>query len=126
MTLSSLVAALALLVQLFALPYHDVLSAPADIATVAADLKATFGEAAAVCVQTDGKGGPAAPARDCDDHCPLCRFASEAAALAPAALVALPTPSGAAWVTLDPAPDADAAPASPTFETRARAPPRAV
>jgi hypothetical protein len=90
------VAALALLFQLVAIPYHQARSSPiapqpaSDIASVAADLHATFGDAAALCVQSDGKGAPDAPAGDCDDHCPLCQFAAQAAALVAPDLPVLP------------------------------------
>ncbi len=127
--LASIVGALALLFQLVAVPYHQALSAPAgaDVASVAAELKATFGEAATLCVQSDGKGAPAAPAGDCDDHCPLCQFGAQAATLiAPGGGPALPERLDAACRTLGAAPEAGAVPVVPAARTRARAPPFAV
>jgi hypothetical protein len=132
--LTTVVAALALLFQLVAVPYHQARSAPLapsalalpDVAAIAADLKATFGDAAALCVQTDDKGGPLAPAGDCDDHCPLCQFAAQAAALAAPDLPALPERIDAACRTLGAAPETGAVPACRTSQNRARGPPFAV
>jgi hypothetical protein len=130
--LVAIVAALALLFQLAVIPYHQALSAPvaasvpSDVASIASDLKATFGDAAALCVQSDDKGAPAAPAGDCDDHCPLCHFSAQAAALVGPDLPALPERLDAACLTLGAAPEAGAVPACPTRQNRARAPPFAV
>jgi hypothetical protein len=129
--LVTVVAALALLFQLVAVPHHQALSVPiapsaaADVAAVAAELKATFGDAAALCVQFDGKGSPDAPAGDCDDHCPLCRFAAQAAVLLAPDLPVLPRRFDLAG-TLGAAPEAGAVPAVPFRHHRARAPPFAV
>lgn len=128
--IASLVA-LVLLVQLFALPYHRALSAPAagsavDVVSVAATLKATFGEAAALCVESDDKGGPAAPGGDCDDHCPLCRFAAEAGAFVAPDAPPLPVRFDHAHAVIDAQPDASAPPTRPAEQSRARAPPLAV
>jgi hypothetical protein len=130
--LAAIVAALALLFQLAVIPYHQALSAPiagppaVDIASVAAGLHATFGDAAALCVQTDGKGAPLAPAGDCDDHCPLCQFSAQAAALVAPDLPHLPARLDAARRTIGAAPEAGAVPVFPTSRNRARAPPFAV
>ncbi len=127
--LTAVVAALALVFQLVALPYHQALSAPlptaeaSDVASISAELKAVFGDAAALCVQTDDKGGPAAPAGDCDDHCPLCQFAAEAAALIAPDTSFLPERLDAACRTLGAAPKLGALPARPNPLNRARAPP---
>ncbi len=92
--LTSVAVALSLLVQLILIPYHHALSAPgpvsSDPARIETQLKAIFGDAAALCVQVDDKGVPTAPAGHCDDDCPLCRFAAEAAALVTPDLPALP------------------------------------
>lgn len=126
------VALLALLFQLIAIPYHQARSAPiapqpaTDVASVAAALKATFGDAASLCVQSDGKGGPGAPAGDCDDHCPLCQFAAQAAALLPPALPVLPARFDLAVRSLGAAPEAGAVPRVPIRHNRARGPPFAV
>lgn len=129
--LTAVVATLALIVQLVALPYHQALSAPiaapaaADVSAVAANLRATFGDAAALCVQTGDQGAPAAPAGDCDDHCPLCQLASHPALVAPNA-PALPDRLDAASLTLGAAPETGALPFRPASRNRARAPPFAV
>jgi len=129
--LAAVVAALALVVQLVALPYHQALTAPvaapvaSDLASAAAELKATFGEAAALCVQSDEKGKPTAPG-DCDDHCPLCQFRAQAAALVAPDLPALPARVAGARRTLGPLPEASAPPSRPAFRIRARAPPLAI
>jgi hypothetical protein len=131
---TALIAALALLVQLVAIPYHQALSAPlppsastpSDLAAIAADLKATFGDAAALCVQSGDNGRPDAPSGDCDDHCPLCRFSAQAAALVALDLPALPERLDAARRMLGAAPEAGALPFRPASRHRARAPPLAV
>ncbi len=128
--LAALAVALSLLIQLFAIPYHQALSAPAyassDTAAVAAELKATFGDAASLCVQEDSKGQPGAPAGHCDDQCPLCRFAAQAAALIAPDAPALPLQLDGPAQTLGAAPAPGGVPAPPTSRNRARAPPLAV
>jgi hypothetical protein len=128
--LTTFVALAALLFQLLVLPYHQALSAPAptatDIAAVASELKATFGDAAALCVQSDGKDGSGAPMGDCDDHCPLCQFAAQAAALITPDAPALPALFRIASGVLGGGPASAAPPASPNAQHRARAPPFAV
>jgi hypothetical protein len=83
----ALAVLLALIVQLLVVPNHQArlatAPAPSDFAAIAADLKATFGDAAALCVEADDKGGPGAPTHSCDDECPLCRLAGEAGMLVP-------------------------------------------
>jgi hypothetical protein len=131
---TALAVALSLIVQLFALPYHQALSAPAlaspDTAAIAAELKATFGDAAALCVQidgkqADGKGAPSAPAGCCDDQCPFCRFSAQAATLIAPDAPALPLRLDRAGPALGAAPEPGAVPAPPTSRNRARAPPLA-
>ena len=130
--LTAIVATLAVLFQLAVVPYHQALSAPiaapasVDVAAVAAELKATFGEAAALCVETDRKGGPLAPAGDCDGHCPLCQFAAQSVALIAPNAPALPERLDAACSSLGAAPEAGDLPTCPTRHNRARAPPFAV
>ena len=126
----TLVVALALIVQLFAAPYHQALAAPgssqSDTARIAADLRATFGDAAALCVQVDDKDVPVMPAGHCDDQCPLCRFAAQAAALVTPELPALPAPLDAACQNIGAAPEHDLVPVRVVNLHRARAPPLAV
>ena len=79
---ATLLAALAVFAQLVVLPYHHP-SAQHDLASVAAELKATFGSAAVLCTQSDD---PSSPTHDrqpggCDVGCPLCQFASQVALL---------------------------------------------
>ena len=104
--LTALIVALSLVFQLVAIPYHQALIASAaaapDAAQVAAELKATFGDAAALCVQSEDQGGPAAPAGDCDDHCPLCQFAAQAAALIATDAPAIQVRLGTSFRTLAP------------------------
>lgn len=76
---ATLLAAIAVFVQLVALPYHHP-QAGHDLAAVAAELKATFGDAAVLCTQADDSS-PTTPDRQhdgCDLGCPLCQFASHA------------------------------------------------
>jgi hypothetical protein len=129
--LTALVVALSLIVQLFAAPYHQALSSPAfsgGDAAIAADLKAVFGDAADLCARVDDKGGPApsAPAGHCNDQCPLCRSAAQAAAFVPPDAPPLPGRLDANCRTIGPAPDFGAFPAAPPQHNRARAPPLAV
>ena len=57
------------------------------------------------------RAAPAAPAGDCDDHCPLCQFAAQAATLVAPDLPALPARLDAACLTLGAAPEPGADPA---------------
>ena len=123
----SLVLALSLVLQVLFLPYHQALAAPAipppDNARIAFELKALFGDAAALCVQVDDKGTPTAPIGQCDDHCPFCRLAAEAGTLvvpdSPALPVRFETVSG----SLETLRFANAPRAPPLYRERARAPP---
>lgn len=81
--LATLLAALAVFVQLAALPYHRPQERQ-DLSVVAAELKATFGPAAVLCTQGDDGSSPATregQSGGCDASCPLCQFASQAALL---------------------------------------------
>ena len=130
--LTALAALLPLLVQLFAVPYHQALAAsatpPGEPGGIASELKAVFGDAASLCVQADDRGAPSppSPAEHCDDQCPLCRFAAEAAALVPPVAPAVPECVLAGRQTIGPPCDLSAAPAPPPQPNRARAPPLAV
>jgi hypothetical protein len=128
--LTALIVALSLLVQLIAVPYHQALAAPgiaeSDTAQIAAGLKAAFGDAAALCVEVDGKGAPLAPAGHCDDQCPLCRFAAQAASLVTPGAPALPERLDRARQTLGAASEPGAVPFRLENLNRARAPPLAV
>jgi hypothetical protein len=128
--LTALIVALSLLVQLIAVPYHQALAAPgiaeSDTAQIAAGLKATFGEAVALCVEVDGKGAPLTPAGHCDDQCPLCRFAAQAATLVAPDALAPPMPLDAACQTLGAASEPAVVPFRLENRNRARAPPLAV
>ncbi|HEY1942868.1 MAG TPA: hypothetical protein VGH40_12160 [Roseiarcus sp.] len=75
--LAVLIGALALFGQLLALPYHHP-HGRSDHAEVAAFLKATFGDAAVLCVDDDAH--PAAPEprhHHGDGDCPLCQFGAQ-------------------------------------------------
>ncbi len=81
--LAVLLAAFALFAQLTALPYHNPQAQP-DLASVAAALKATFGDSAVLCVHTADDASSTSPERrpgHCGDGCPLCQFAAQAALL---------------------------------------------
>jgi hypothetical protein len=125
--LIALIVAFLLIIQLFAVPYRQALAAPglaeSETARIAAELKATFGDAVALCVEADGKGPPLSPAGHCDDQCPLCRSGAQAAALIAPELSALPVRLGAACRVLGAAPERGAVPACPAQRNRARAPP---
>ncbi len=130
--LPALIVALSLIVQLIAIPYHQALAAPgipvADTAAIAADLKATFGDVAFLCVQVDDKGAPSpiAPAGHCDDQCPLCRFFAQVAALVPPDCPAVPRRLDARRRTIGAAPQHAVFNSRLTPANRARAPPLAV
>jgi hypothetical protein len=130
--LTALIVALSLIVQLIAIPYRQALAAPAqpvaDTAAIAADLKATFGDVAFLCVQADDKGAPSplAPAGHCGDQCPLCRFFAQVAALIPPHCPAVPQRLGAPRRTSGAAPRLAVFDACPSPANRARAPPLAV
>ncbi|HVP99383.1 MAG TPA: hypothetical protein VMS87_09090 [Roseiarcus sp.] len=120
----SLVVTLSLLLQILFIPYHQASGALAfvgsDAARVEALLKATFGDAAALCVQSDD--GSKAPKGCCDNDCPFCRFAAEAATLVIPDFPALPIRRNvAARIGLPPEPRGP--PATPIRRQRARAPP---
>jgi hypothetical protein len=119
-------AVFALVVQLLALPYHQARASGAYVpieGSVAA-LKATFGDVAALCSETDRKGAPG-PAGGCDDRCPLCRFASQSAALVAPDAPALTARDEGAFRTLGAAPERGALPFSSGQPNRVRAPPLA-
>ena len=126
--LTSLLVALSLIVQLVFIPYHQALGEPANGASdptrAAAELKATFGDAAALCVQSDD--GSKAPKGCCDDDCPFCRFAAEAATLVIPDFPALPIRIELVTAHVRLPPESVAPSAAPLQRQRARAPPFAV
>jgi len=127
--LTALLVAFSLIVQLLAVPYHQALAAGPGFAAsgtdrIAAELKATFGDAAGLCLHAGDNGG--APAGKCEDQCPLCQFAAQAAALIAPDVPALPERRNGASKTLGAAPKTGAVPAPPASRNRARAPPLAV
>jgi hypothetical protein len=127
--LLSLIVALSLIVQLFAAPYHQALGASdpqSDTGQIAAELKATFGDAAALCLQVDDKGAPLHPSGHCDDQCPLCRFAAQAATLVAPDAPPLPERLDAGCQALGAASEPGGLPFRLENRNRARAPPLAV
>ena len=120
-------ATLALIVQMLAPASHRMV-APGDVAGVAAELHATFGDVAVLCVQADGAKSPLTPASPpgpCDDCCPLCQSSAAAHAFVLPTPLGVPTRIEAASVTLAPEPDfirrkpartAFAQPRAPPFE----------
>jgi hypothetical protein len=128
--LAAFIVALSLIVQLIAAPYHQARAGDglpgSDMTRIAAELKATFGDAAALCVEVDDKGAPLAPAGKCDDQCPLCRFVSQASGLIAPTAPALPERLDAACRALGIAPEPGDIPAYSSQTNRARAPPFAV
>jgi hypothetical protein len=120
-------ATLALVAQMLAPAWHRMV-APGDVAGVAAELHATFGDVAVLCIQADdGKSPltPASPPGPCDDCCPLCQSSAAAHALVLPTLLGAPSRIEAASEALAPAPDfirrkpartAFAQPRAPPFE----------
>jgi hypothetical protein len=99
-------ATLALVVQLLAPASHRM--AASDVAEVAAELKAAFGEVAVLCVQAEDDKSPRAPtdpSGHCNDCCPLCQFSAGAHAIVLPTLLGAPTRIAGASETLAPAPD---------------------
>jgi hypothetical protein len=84
---TAFLVAFSVVVQLFAVATPPALTAPAlagaNEATVAAELKAAFGDAAELCAHINDHGAPGkhAPCGNCCDQCPLCRAASQTVAL---------------------------------------------
>jgi len=130
--LTAFCVALALVVQLIAMPYQQALAGPAlaasDTAAIATGLKAIFGDAAGFCAHIDDKGAPTphGPCNHCDDQCPLCRFVAQAAAFVPPDAPALPGRPAAVRHAIGSAPEFGAFSACPAQRNRARAPPLAV
>ena len=89
---SAIAMALAFVAQLLALPFHHPI-AQSSKSVIVAQLRATFGEAAVLCIHGDDPGAPAAPldrSGHCEDECPLCQFGAQAAALVPPPTPVLP------------------------------------
>lgn len=129
--LTALVVTLSLAFQLVAIPYHQALAAgPAlasDTTAIAAELKATFGDAAALCIQVDEKGAPShAPGAPCDDQCPLCQFAAQVAALVVPEAPALPARLDLDCRPIGFAVERGVVPVRARGQNRARAPPFAI
>lgn len=124
---SVLFAAIALFAQLLALPYHHP-EAPSDPTRIAADLKATFGDVAVLCVAADDDGS-AAPKDGrhghCDDGCPLCQFGAQTV-LFVAPVPALPARRDAVASLMDGRADFAWQIARPAGFAQPRAPPFAV
>jgi hypothetical protein len=130
--LTALIVALSLVVQLFAAATPPALSAPAfagaNDATIAAELKAVFGDAAELCAHINDLGAPGkhAPSGHCCDQCPLCRFAAQAVAFIPPDAPALPERLGSDAHGIRAPPGQNVLPAYRAQPNRARAPPLAV
>jgi hypothetical protein len=126
--LTALLVAFSLIVQLFAAAAPPAVGAApysgADDAAVAAELKALFGDTAALCVHDDGAGGPVkhAPGHCCD-QCPLCRSLSQAVACVPPDAPALPKRANGDAHAIRAPPGNDALPSYPAQPNPARAPP---
>jgi hypothetical protein len=130
--LTAFLVAFSLIVQLFAAATPPALAAPAfagaDEATVAAELKAVFGDAAELCAHINDQGAPGkhAPSGYCCDQCPLCRFAAQAVAFVSPDLPALPGRLDGEAHAIRAPPVRDVLPAYPAQPNPARAPPLAV
>ena len=130
--MTAFLVAFSLVVQLFAAATPPALTAPAfagaDEATVAAELKAVFGDAAELCAHINDHGAPGkrAPCGNCCDQCPLCRTATQTVALVFPDPPALPERlDNDAHATRAP-PARDVIVAYPVQPNPARAPPLAV
>lgn len=129
---TAFLVALSLVVQLFAAATPPSLAAPAfagaDEATVAAKLKAVFGDAAGFCAHINDHGAPGkhAPCGNCCDQCPLCRAAAQTVALVVLDSPALPERLDSDAHAIRAPPARDVLPAYPPQPNPARAPPLAV
>ena len=130
--LMALLVAFSLFVQLFAAATPPELAAPAfagaDDASIAAELKALFGDTAQLCVQVNDDKAPPKhnPSCHCCDQCPLCRFAAQAVAFVAPDLPALPGRLESEAHAIRAPPARDILPAYPAQPNPARAPPLAV
>jgi hypothetical protein len=127
--LTAFLVAFSLIVQLFAAATPPAPAfAGADEATVAAELKAVFGDAAELCAHINDQGAPGkhAPSGHCCDQCPLCRFAAQAVAFVSPDLPALPGRLDGEAHAIRAPPVRDVLPAYPAQPNPARAPPLAV
>jgi hypothetical protein len=121
--LAVLLAVCALFAQIVALPFHRAEARP-DLSSLAAALKAEFGDSAILCAQADDPlpGSNERRQGRCDDACPLCKFAGQTV------LLAAPPPSLPARVEVGAAPlrahsNLIADNRGPTGAAQARAPP---
>jgi hypothetical protein len=96
------------------------------VARVAAELKATFGTAATLCIDSDDKGAPGAPEGHSHQDCPFCRFSVEAATLIGPDVPVLTTPLYFSFFSIAARADANAGPLASLSRPRARAPPFSV
>ena len=130
--LMALLVAFSLFVQLFAAATPPALAAPAfagaDDASIAAELKALFGDTAQLCVQVNDDKAPPKhnPSGHCCDQCPLCRFAAQAVAFVAPDLPALPGRLESEAHAIRAPPARDILRAYPAQPNPARAPPLAV
>jgi hypothetical protein len=128
-SLTELILAFSLIVQLFAAATPPAIAAPAfagaDDAAIAAELKALFGGTAQLCVQVNDDKAPVHhnPAGHCCDQCPLCRFAAQAVAFVPPDLPALPGRLESNAHAIRAPPSRDVLPIYPAQPNPARAPP---
>jgi Protein of unknown function (DUF2946) len=97
--------------------------APSSVSEVAADLKATFGDAFELCVNLRDDGSTPAPSHQGDDGCcPLCCLHAAAHLLAPE-FKALPLRLAVRRVELPPSEDVALPPPSRASPSQPRAPP---
>jgi hypothetical protein len=122
--LAVVLAAIALFVQLMAPPYRHAEARP-DLSSVAATLRAEFGDSAVLCAQADDDAFTSSPERrqgHCDVGCPLCQFAAQAVLFAPPA-PSLPARAEVAEAPLRARADHVSEKPSPTGFAQPRAPP---
>jgi hypothetical protein len=118
-------ATLALVTQLLAPASHRTV-ASADIAGVAAELHAAFGDVVALCTHVSDDQSPNTPTHPsgpCDDCCPLCQSGAASHAFVLPALLGAPSRIEAVSETLGPAPDFVRLKPSRTAFAQPRAPP---
>ncbi len=127
--LAALILTLSLFVQLFAAAAPPAAAAGpyagADDAAIAAELKAVFGDTAALCAHINDPAAPGkhGPPGHCCDQCPLCRSLVRAVAYFPPDAPALPERVQGDSHAIRAGPGPVAVSPCPARSNRARAPP---
>jgi hypothetical protein len=125
--LPALFAALALGIQLLALPFHHPIAAPGSAEAAAQQLRGLFGDGVVICAQVVDSSGPTVPKQaHCGDECPLCQLAGQVANLIVPPIGAALNPPARTAIPLVARPESVDQKARLNPLAQARAPPLAV